>query len=100
VHARMNTKWVLRLAFMLVELKYFKREQFICYLKGYTKNTYNRMFNLLKLQYHASYVYKTDMLHNTLNEVEGVTFEIVTPIVFLNLDEYFNKPPKKFNQAQ
>ncbi len=54
------------------------------------------MFNLLKLQYHASNVYTMGMLHNTLNKVEGLSFEIVTSIVFLNLDEFFNKFYKNF----
>jgi hypothetical protein len=91
-----KNKMVLRLALMLVEFKYFKRVEFIFYVKGHTKNTCDRMFNLLKLRYHASNVYTMDMLHDTLNVVEDVSFEIVTSIVFWNLDEFFNKFYKNF----
>ena len=91
-----KNKMVLRLALMLVEVKYFKRVEFIFYVKGHTKNTCDRMFNLLKLRYHASNVYTMDMLHETLNEVEAVTFEIVTSKVFLNLDAHFDKVYKNF----
>ncbi len=76
---------------MLVEVKYFKRVEFIFYVKGHTENTCDRMFNLLKLQYHASNVYTMDMLHETLNEVEAVTFKIVTSEVFLDFDAHFDK---------
>jgi hypothetical protein len=53
---------VLRLALWLVEVGYFQTVEFIFYVRGYTKNLCDRMFNLLKKRYHQSQIYSVEGL--------------------------------------
>ena len=45
---------VLRLALLLVEVKYFKKVTFMLYIFGHTKNAADRWFNMLKKTYRRS----------------------------------------------
>lgn len=75
---------VLRLALLLVELKYFEEVEFIFYVRGHTKNVCDRMFNLLKKRYHKSQVFSVEKLTQLLNEIDNVNYYHVNHEVFYN----------------
>lgn len=74
---------VLRLALWLVKLQYFRRVEFIFYVRGHTKNACDRMFNLLKKRYHQSNIYSVPRLSSLLNELDNIIYSHVSYEVFM-----------------
>eukprot|EP00957_Ditylum_brightwellii_P201439 15325650-Ditylum_brightwellii.AAC.1 len=59
-----NTNWhVVRLLMWLVEIGLFKRITLSFLVKGHTKNSCDRLFNLLKIDYHKRDVHTYNELH-------------------------------------
>jgi len=52
-----KNKYVLRLALLLVELKFFLTVEIIFYIRGHTKNACDRLFNQLKKRWHKRQVF-------------------------------------------
>jgi hypothetical protein len=67
-----KNKYVLQLAPLFVELKYYRRVNIIFLVAGHTKNAADRLFNLLKLTYRKSQVYNMDQLEEMLNRNQYV----------------------------
>jgi hypothetical protein len=63
-----KNKFVLRLAPLFVELRYYRRVNIIFLVAGHTKNAADRLFNLLKQQYRKCQVYTMSQLQETLDE--------------------------------
>jgi hypothetical protein len=87
---------VLRLALLLVELKYFKWVEFVFYVRGHTKNMCDRMFNLLKKRYHTSQIFSMRTITEKLNELNNINFFPVTSDVFFDYNELLDRVYKKF----
>ena len=51
----------------LVEIKLFPRVRLFFLVKRHTKNAADRMFNLLKMNYHKKDIYTYEQLHATLD---------------------------------
>lgn len=84
-----KNNWVLWLVPYLVELKYFKRVNFIFLIVGHTKNACDRRFNNVKKQYHKSNVYTFDMCVELCNQSEHVDIWKVEDGDFLNYKDFF-----------
>ena len=63
---------VLKMAAYFVERRWFQKVNLIFLVKGHTKNDCDRMFNLLKAQWHKSNVYTFDQALDILAAVENV----------------------------
>ncbi len=81
-----KNKMVLQLALYLVEMKCFKKVEFIFYVKGHTKNVCDRLFNLLKIRYHKANVYTMDMLSEVCNAMNDISFSHIANDVFFDYD--------------
>ena len=64
---------VVRFLMWLVEMGIFPRIRLIFLVKGHTKNSCDRLFNLVKITYHHLNVYTYDMLIDTINKNEFIT---------------------------
>ena len=64
---------VLRFLMWLVEVGYFPKIRLIFLVKGHTKNSCDRLFNLLKINYHRLNIYTYDQLVNVINKNEFIT---------------------------
>ena len=73
---------VLHLPLLLTEANYFQEVTFAFYIKGHTKNPCDRMFKLLKMNYHKRRVFTMDQLLSIVNENDGVTVTHPNPNVF------------------
>ena len=62
-----KNKVVIRFLMWLVECNLFPRVRIFFLVKGHTKNAADRMFNLLKMNYHKKDIYTYEQLHQTLN---------------------------------
>jgi hypothetical protein len=87
---------VLRLALLLVELGYFKKVEFIFYVRGHTKNLCDRMFNLLKKRYHPSQIYSKEALSDLLNALDNINYYQVTSEVFFDYNALLSQFYKPF----
>jgi hypothetical protein len=67
-----KNRYVLRLAPLCVELRYYRRVNIIFLVAGHTKNAADRLFNLLKVQYRKRQVFSMEQLQQTLDENEYV----------------------------
>ena len=68
-----KNKIVIRFLMWLVENKIFPVVRILFLVKGHTKNSADRCFNLLKNSYHRTNIYTYDELHDVLNKNEHVT---------------------------
>jgi hypothetical protein len=59
-----KNKYVLRLALLLAELKYFLTVELIFYIRGHTKNACDRLFNQLKKRWHKRQVFTMTQVCN------------------------------------
>ncbi len=91
-----KNKMVLRIALWLVEAGYFKTCEFIFFVRGHTKNICDRMFNLLKQRYRKHQIFTMTELHTNLNLLPNVNFHCVSPDVFFDYDEFFDRFYKPF----
>jgi hypothetical protein len=79
-----KNRFVLRLAVLFVELRYYRRVNIIFLVAGHTKNAADRLFNLLKNVYRKSQVYTMDQLEDLLNQNQYVECTKVGQNDFLN----------------
>jgi hypothetical protein len=79
-----NHKYVLRLAPLFVELKYYRRVNIIFLVAGHTKNAADRLFNLLKQDYCKSQVFTMEQLQQVLDSNQYVECIKVGPDDFYN----------------
>jgi hypothetical protein len=86
-----KNKFVLRLAPLFVELCYYRRVNIIFLVAGHTKNAAIRLFNLLKLQYRKSQVYKMEQLEEILNVNKYVECVKVGKEDFYNFGKFKDK---------
>lgn len=63
---------VLKMAAYFVERGWFNKVNLIFLIKGHTKNSCDRMFNLLKVQWHHSNVYTFEQALQVLDAVENI----------------------------
>lgn len=91
---------VIRLCNWIVEIGFFQEAEILFYVRGHTKNTCDRMFNLIKKDYHKQMIYTFDYideeggelnLMQLLNKREDVTAVPVTPEDFVNWDSKLNE---------
>lgn len=87
---------VLRLALWLVEVGYFQTVEFIFYVRGYTKNLCDRMFNLLKKRYHQSQIYSVEGLKEKLNSLDNVHYYHVDCETFYDVNAMLSQCYKPF----
>ena len=64
---------IIKLAAYMCEMGWFKRVNLIFLIKGHTKNSCDRMFNLLKIRWHRANVYTYQQSLEILNEIDQVT---------------------------
>lgn len=64
---------VLKLLLWLVEMKYFKRVNFVFLIVGHTKNSADRLFNALKIDYRQQNIYTVKQLFEVLSRSKYVT---------------------------
>ena len=83
-----KNNYVLRLPAYLTMDKYFKTVQIIFLAAGYTKNTADRLFNVLKLDYRKENIFSLSKLFQVCNQNEYVTTHKVDWKVFDNWNEY------------
>ena len=91
-----KNKVVVRLLMWLVENRVFPRVRIFFLVKGHTKNAADRMFNLLKTQYHRKDIFSYDQLHATLDMNQYVDVFQVRPNHFhdhLKWQDKFYKTP-------
>ena len=79
-----KNKVVVRFLMYLVENKIFPRVRILFLVKGHTKNSADRMFNLLKHQYHRRDIFTYEELHNILNANQYVDVFQMKPNHFHN----------------
>jgi hypothetical protein len=91
-----KNKMVLCLTTYLVEKQYFKTVKFTFSIRGHIKNVCNRLFNLLKIQYHKANVYTMDMLVEVLNKMDDIHFIHASDKYFYNYDKMLNSLYKNF----
>ena len=82
---------VVRFLMWLVENKVFPKITLFFLVKGHTKNAADRMFNLLKLSYHAKDNFTYDQLHGILNENQYVNVTKMKSENFHNHLEWQNR---------
>ena len=68
-----KNKMVLRLAVLLVELGYYKKVTCLFLVAGHTKNSCDRLFNVLKSMYRKSDLFTMDQLMTACDDSECVT---------------------------
>ena len=73
---------VVRFLMWLVKEKIFPRVTLLFLVKGHTKSSADRMFNLLKLTYHCPYIFSYDELHSVLSENEFLNVIKMAPSNF------------------
>ena len=73
-----------------MENKAFPKITLFFLVKGHTKNAADRMFNLLKLSYHAKDIFTYDQLHGILNENQYVNVTKMKSEKFHNHLEWQN----------
>ena len=89
---------VVRFLMWLVEMGYFPRIRLIFLVKGHTKNSCDRLFNLLKLSYHRKNVYTYDTLVEIINNNKFITahkIESTEMYDFLKWQDIFYRTPEK-----
>lgn len=99
-----KNKVVVRFFMWLMETKVFPRVRLFFLIKGHTKNACDRLFNLVKLDYHRKNVYTYDELFKTIDENEFITAHKMQREEFYNFekwqDKYYRKPTGgEFNQT-
>lgn len=99
-----KNKHVVRLLMWLVEMGYFPRITLLFLVKGHTKNSCDRLFNLVKLDYHKQNTYTYDELYDAINKNEFITVEKMMKdemFDFLEWQDKFYQSPEggKFNQT-
>jgi hypothetical protein len=70
-----KNKYVLRLACLLVELKYYRTVYIIFLVAGHMKNAADRLFHLLKTQYRKRQVFAMEQLEAILNKTS--TYNVI-----------------------
>jgi hypothetical protein len=87
---------VIRFHMWLVEAGIFPLVRILFLVKGHTKNACDRMFNLLKLDYHKKDIETFEDLHDNLNENEHVDVERIMEDEFFDfsttLIKYYRHP--------
>jgi hypothetical protein len=83
--------FVLRLAVLFIELKYYRTVNIIFLVAGHTKNAADRLFNLLKIQYRKSQVYTVEQLVDVLNTNQYVSCEKVGKEHFFDFGKFEDK---------
>ena len=86
---------VLKMGAYLVERGWFKKVNFTFLVKGHTKNTCDRMFDLLKVKWHQSNVYTMDQALEVLNAMENVSAIEASNIhldIFVFLSKWYKQP--------
>ena len=68
-----KNNYVLRLPAYLTMKKYFERVQIVFLVAGHTKNTADRLFNLLKIDYRKENIFSLSKLIRVCNQNEYVT---------------------------
>ena len=99
-----KNKIVVRFLMWLVENKVFPKVTLCFLVKGHTKNAADRMFNLLKLSYHAKDIYTYNELHAVLNENKYINVMQMRKENFHDhlewQDQYYRAPAGgEFNQT-
>ena len=79
-----KNEMVVRFLMWVVEAGYFPLVQIIFLVKGHTKNACNRMFNLLKLDYHHTNTYTMEQCVENLNKNQHVEVSLMEPEDFFD----------------
>ena len=77
-----KNKHVVRFLMSLVELKWFPQITLIFLIKGHTKNACDRLFNLVKLNYHRKNIFDYNDLVDNLNNNKFISASKVKPEEF------------------
>jgi hypothetical protein len=91
---------VLRLSNYIVERRYFKEVSCVFWMRGHTKNACDRMFNLLKMQYHRRNIYTFNQLMQTLAVQEDVRVVQVNEDDFVDYSKFLNEFYKKIKDGE
>ena len=86
---------MLKMGAYFVERGWFKKVNFTFLVKGHTKNTCDRMFDLLKVKWHQSNVYSMDQALEVLNAMENVSAIEASNIhldIFVFLSKWYKQP--------
>ncbi len=86
---------VIRFGMYLVEMKIYKKVEFVFLIPGHTKNACDRMFNTLKIHYHKAQVYTMKQLKKCLNFSDYIVFQISKDKDLLSWDAFENNIYKK-----
>ena len=87
---------VIRLANLLVEGGYFATAEVAFLVKGHTKNSCDRSFNLMKQYFHGKNVYTKSMALSILNTSKDVSMIDCTPAIFKDYDTLLDKLYKRY----
>jgi hypothetical protein len=96
---------VLRLANYLVEKGYFEEVEILFYVRGHTKNACDRMFNIMKLNFHKKNIFtfcyenEPDNLLGVLGRSDSVTVIKVTADMFKDWDKHLNRLYKRLKDG-
>jgi hypothetical protein len=83
-----KNKFVIRLAPLLCELKYYQQVNIIFLVAGHTKNAADQLFNLLKMLYRKSQCFTLDQLQQVLDTNQYVECIKVGPNDFKNMGQF------------
>ena len=83
-----KNNYVLCLSVYLTMKKYFERVQIVFLVAGHTKNTADRLFNLLEIDYRKENIFFLSELIRVCNQNEYVTAHKVDWKVFEDWNEY------------
>ena len=86
---------VIRLANLLVEGGYFATAEVAFLVKGHTKNSCDRSFNLMKQHFHGKNACAKEMALKVLNKSSDATMVDCTPSIFKDCDTLLDKLCKK-----
>jgi hypothetical protein len=81
---------VIKLVSYLTEMGYFNKVTFVFLIVGHTKNTADRMFNLLKINYRIQNLYTMDQLQECLNKSNNVSILMTEESDFYDYESFLN----------
>jgi len=81
---------VIKLVSYLTEMGYFKKVTFVFLIVGHTKNTADRMFNLLKIDYRRQNLYTMEQLEDSLDRSDNVSILMTEESDFYDYETFLD----------
>ena len=86
-----NNQMVIRFFLMMAELGYYQTINLCFLVRGHTKNACDRMFILLKQNFHHKNVYTMKKLHENLNSNKHFEVLLANEVDFYNFNGLLSK---------